>query len=143
MIHKNGDYIARIAYFQVCQNAAWSFDNLHICNIKTNLQFDVQGEALQKEYISGVNYSKTELVTLTELAKRFVSVGQLPFTVCFKKANGELRSLVGHLVSHEDLLGRSMVYDFEVTKGTPLRAVDHRTLQWLIYNDLRSILKEK
>ena len=60
---------------------------------------------------------------------------------------GEERILRGYLVQVETGFGRSMVIDLEADKGTRpdydgrLRQVDHRTLKWLIYKNVKYIVK--
>lgn len=61
---------------------------------------------------------------------------------------GEERILIGYLVKTETGFGRSMVIDLEAntSKSTPewdsrLRQVDHRTLNWLIYKNIKYEVK--
>ena len=62
---------------------------------------------------------------------------------------GEVRVLVGYLVKVETGFGRSLVIDLDAdkTKSTPewdsrLRQVDHRTLKWLIYKNVKYSVKK-
>lgn len=60
---------------------------------------------------------------------------------------GEERTLVGYLINTETGFGRSTVIDLEADKGSNpeydgrLRQVDHRTLNWLIYKNVKYIVK--
>jgi hypothetical protein len=105
--------------------------------------YNVRGSSLVEKFISADTFTQEKKVTRTELAEKLVSAGSLPFTVCFLKSRGEERTLRGRLLEHEDLLGRSMVHDFDVGSGAPMRMVDHRTLLWLILNGVKYTLKEK
>lgn len=60
---------------------------------------------------------------------------------------GELRVLIGRMVSIENGFGRSTVIDLQVEKGKKpeydgrIRLVDHRTLNWLICKNKKYVLK--
>jgi hypothetical protein len=69
-----------------------------------------------------------------------VEAGTLPFTAAFKRVDGTGRTLTGYLASHEDLLGRSMVRDLEA-EGDGIRQVDYRTLEWLVLDGVKYIVK--
>lgn len=65
-----------------------------------------------------------------------------------KEANkGEERQLTGYLVSVETGFGRSRVIDLMIDKatlgkGTNMREVDHRTLNWIIFKGVKYELKK-
>lgn len=54
---------------------------------------------------------------------------------------GELRVMRGRHYGEVDDLGRITFTDMEVTDGTQLRAVDPRTIQYIIVNDIKYSLK--
>lgn len=55
---------------------------------------------------------------------------------------GEERTLIGYLQQTEPKLGRTKVVDLEVPSGEyNSRLVDHRTLNWLIYKNVKYIVK--
>lgn len=65
---------------------------------------------------------------------------------------GEERTMIGYVVGTEPILGRSMVIDVELEKiisptktgenyDKRLRQVDHRSLNWLIYKNVKYTLK--
>jgi len=62
---------------------------------------------------------------------------------------GKERILTGYLVKTETGFGRSVVIDLEIDKGSNpeydnrLRQVDHRTLNWLIYKNVKYQVKSK
>jgi hypothetical protein len=64
-----------------------------------------------------------------------------------KKLVKEERVLTGYLISSETGFGRSMVIDLEGDRGNNpdwdgrMRQVDHRTLNWLIYKNVKYIVK--
>jgi hypothetical protein len=104
-------------------------------------EFNVRGVSLIKSFTSASQFVETERVTRTELARLLVNAGALPFTVWFRKADGEEREMTGTLAAHEDLMGRSMVRDFDVKSAAPLRQVDHRTIFGLVLDGVKYVLK--
>lgn len=66
---------------------------------------------------------------------------------------GEERTLTGYVIGSEQILGRSVVIDLEIEKKLLLtknetsewdqrqRQVDHRTINWLIYKNVKYISK--
>lgn len=65
-----------------------------------------------------------------------------------KVAHGENRTLTGYMISTEAKMGRSKVID--LAKAAPvniraapvnIRSVDHRTLNWLIFKDVKYVTK--
>ena len=54
---------------------------------------------------------------------------------------GENRTLIGYLVKMETGFGRSVVVDLEAEGSSNLKQVDHRTLNWMIYKNVKYIVK--
>lgn len=59
---------------------------------------------------------------------------------------GEERTLVGYKLGVDENLGRSLVIDLEQKYGDKeydqrIRLVDHRTINWLIYKNVRYVVK--
>ena len=70
-----------------------------------------------------------------------LSAGDRAFTAKFTKADGAERVIVARLVDTENHMGRSNVIDLEVSTGTPTRQIDHRTLEYVILNDVKYVVK--
>jgi hypothetical protein len=142
-----GDILAKVFYGEVKKTPQRGSGGigtplqLEIRELGTNTTTYLEGTTLIEEFASADRFEKTVDVAPLELARTFVKAHTLPFTVCFTKADGTVRTLRGILVEHEDLLGRSMVKDLDVKHGSPLRQVDHRTLRWLIYDGVMYKLK--
>jgi len=111
-------------------------------DLSDGTEFEISGDAFLDTFISANRSDKEELKTKTELAELLVNAGWKPFTVTFEKADGSLRTLVGKLVKPEPLLGRSLVTDFNVDDDDRFRFVDHRTIQSLVMDGVRYILKD-
>lgn len=120
---------------------------LSVTDLHRDTKFDIRGKRLIDELDSADEYETTEKLGLMELADRFSKVGHYPFTVEFKKQNGELRKIRGRMVQVENGLGRSHVIDFDIDKDPSkdydnrMRQVDHRTIQSLIVNKVKYIKK--
>lgn len=84
-----------------------------------------------------------------ELADQVAAVKAKRITVESALANpvlpyipGEERTMRGWHESHVDDMGRIQFTDMDATgSGAPLRLVDPRTIQWLIVNDVKYVLK--
>jgi hypothetical protein len=55
---------------------------------------------------------------------------------------GEEVTMVCHLVKVENPLGRSTVIDLTAKTDNKFRMIDHRTIQWIIYNNTKYTLKK-
>lgn len=80
-------------------------------------------------------------VSKTRAAEILVGSPNRPLTVCFEKADGTERVLRGKLVKPEPLLGRSMMEDMDVDGKDRLRQVDHRTIQYIIVDGVKYVVK--
>jgi hypothetical protein len=50
--------------------------------------------------------------------------------------------MICHLVKCESTLGRSTVIDLSTTHANKFRQVDHRSINWLIMNNMKYVLKK-
>lgn len=69
-----------------------------------------------------------------------------PLTVCFIKKDGSERVLRGKWIGQEKMMGRSFCEDLDITKTDKedgMREVDHRSIQWLVVDGVRYVLKSK
>lgn len=104
-------------------------------------EFTVKGKKLIEAMDSNSQYDKTEVVNKTKAAEILTGAGDAVFSVTFIKADGKRRNLTGRLLDTENLLGRSNVTDLEVTTGTNLRQVDHRTIEEIILKGTKYTVK--
>jgi hypothetical protein len=68
-----------------------------------------------------------------------------------KLLKGESRNMIGYVVGSEPVLGRTMMIDLELPKDIQLtadgeydnrlRQVDHRTLNWVVYKNVKYVCK--
>ena len=56
---------------------------------------------------------------------------------------GELVEVTGHLLESENNLGRSLVVDLDASKAQNIRSVDHRTIQFIIFRNVKYSLGRK
>lgn len=59
-----------------------------------------------------------------------------------KLLEGDECVITGKMINLEPKLGRSLIEDLTRPKGSNLRQVDHRTIEWLIFKNRRFILKK-
>lgn len=134
-----GEKISYTDYMTV--QAVNSRDNSIVVKNAAGQEFTVKGRTLIQSMNSGNQYTNTERISRTEMVEKLETAGDKVFTVVFDKADGEERTLTGHLVSTEAKMGRSQVRDLNVTGSNPLRLVDHRTLKSLILNGVKYVAK--
>lgn len=136
---KVNDLLAIIYYVKVTESIPHS-DKIVVQDVDNpNNKMAIQGkEVLQNSY-SADQYDREEKISKTAAAEILVSSCSQPFTVSFTKDDGKERVLRGRLVRPESLLGRSLVEDLDISGpvNKRLRQVDHRTLNWLIINNVK------
>lgn len=135
---KTGHILSNVEFVKVKQVRRGSID---VENVDTGMPFQINGQTLIDSMTSADEFSKTEKEPLTSIAERLSGAKNVAFTVNFKMKNGKERTLRGRLIKPEPILGRSMVHDFDVVSGSPIRLVDHRTINWLILNGIKYVVK--
>lgn len=136
---KVGDIMAFTYYGKVNRKV---LDLLEVTNIDTNTDFHVRGNELISLSKSADQYNTEQEVTKMRAAEILVNSYNVPMTVSFTKANGENRVMRCRLVQPEHLLGRSHVEDLDLPSETSrLRQIDHRTIEYLIVNNIKYTVK--
>jgi hypothetical protein len=137
---KLNDIMAVIHYVKITSVNPGKFecyaDDLDLTN-----RMSIQGKEILEAAFSADQFSEELKVPKTKVAEILVNSPNRPFTVNFNKTDGSERTLRGRLVCPEPLLGRSMVEDLDDTSGHNLRQVDHRTINWLIVEGTKYIVK--
>jgi hypothetical protein len=117
-------------------------ERVSVEDVDTGEKFEVKGKPLIDASHSADAFTSTEKVTKTQIAEQLTKSHNFPLTVVFRKQDDTLRTLRGRLLSSEPLLGRSYCEDLDLPKGTHrTRLVDHRTIECLIVNSAKYILK--
>ena len=141
---KKGDLLA-ITYYTKVENTALNGERLSVRDVIGDIGIiDVNGKSLIVNALSADQFQETLKITKTQAAQLLIESTNRPFTVVFEKQDGTPRTLRGRLISHEALLGRSMVEDLDLpldTKGGRTRLVDHRTLQQLTVDGVQYEVK--
>lgn len=136
---KAGDLMAFVYYAKVNKIKG---EVIEVGNLDSNMEFQVQGRPLIERGLSADQFAEEINVTKTRAAEILISSFNKPFSVCFEKQDGELRTLRGRLITPEPLLGRSMVEDLDIEIGKHrLRQVDHRTIKNLIVDGVKYVVK--
>lgn len=103
----------------------------------------LRGKELIETSHSADQHLEEEKVSKTQAAEILVHSINRPLTVSFLKADGTERIIRGRLVKPEPLLGRSMVEDLDIPSAeiNRLRQVDHRTINWLVVEGVKYVVK--
>lgn len=135
-------HIMAFVYWGRIKNHNRDKSNLQVEDLYNKQRFDVTGESLINSSLSADQYKNTEKVTKTKAAEILSSSFHIPLTVCFDKQDGKERVIRGRLLSTEPLLGRSYVEDLDLEGDSKkrLRLVDHRTIKWLIVQNVKYIV---
>lgn len=143
---KDGELLA-ITYYVKVEKISNGGNTLSVKDVVGDVGgIDVNGTSLIVAALSADQSAETVKVTKTQAAQLLIESTNRPFTVVFEKQDGTARTLRGRLISHEALLGRSMVEDLDLaqdTKGGRTRLVDHRTLKSLTVDGVKYEVKDK
>jgi len=138
---KQNDLMAIITYVKV-KSIQPNHQNMTVVDLDNNsVEIGVSGIDLIKNALSADRFVEEVEVGKLEAAELLISSHNRPLTVCFDKQDGTERILRGRLISHEALLGRSMVEDLDIKTGHKLRQVDHRTMKYLIVDGVKYKVK--
>ena len=158
-----GEYLSTTMYVRILGKTA---NGLEVED-SNGAKFEIRGKDLiENTFASAKQYGSTKKVSMTELAEIIENVGDTVFTVNFNKKTkpadvakalkgktlttknvetamvGEERTLVGYRLGTEPKLGRTSVYDLEAAnQGFAARQVDHRTINWIVWNGTKYQLK--
>lgn len=133
LLVKAGDVLA-ITYYVKVVRASHGGGELVVNDLMGDgKEIRISGASLVADSLSADQAHETVTVPKTEAARLLIESPFCPLTVVFTKADGTERTLRGRLISHEALLGRSMVEDLDLPltpdkKDSRLRLVDRRTL---------------
>jgi hypothetical protein len=146
--HAVGDLVAIVRFTKVTKVQKPGIEGgkphtgiVNVIDVDNDDEFRIVGSGLIDKLRSAAIFTKTEKVPLTQAASLVSSSFNMPVTVCFLKKDDSERVLVGRLSSSEPLLGRSYYEDLNCVEANKLRLVDHRTLQWLIVNGTKYVVK--
>lgn len=128
---KVGQWLSRISYIRIQDKE--SLGVIRVRNTYGN-EWSIGSEIVEWECVSPDQFTETQRVSRTVLARKLHDAGQNIFKARFTKKDGTVRVLVGHLISREDLMGRAQVVDLQVDNKNNERQVDYRTLLELVLN---------
>lgn len=138
---KSGDLMAVIHYVKVKMVYPSTYEFLADDVDQDKRGLRVCGKDLLERLYSADQFAEEKKVGKLEAAETLINSINRPFTVAFEKADGQERVLRGRLIKPEPLLGRSMVEDLDAQSGNRVRQVDHRTIKWLIVDNIKYIVK--
>jgi len=136
--YKNGDFIQLVYNCKITKKI--NSESADVIDIDRGTKFTITG--LLQSTRNADQFSKTSSVSRTELIEILITSNGSILSCKFVKQNGEDRVLRGYFVSLDKGFGRSNCIDLEVNKDEHrLRQVDHRTLEWVILDDVRYMVK--
>jgi|SRR5882762_2475009 len=133
-------HIMAFVYWGRVKGHNFNKSSLQVQDLDNNNQpFEVMGESLINSSLSADQFSQESKTTKTKAAEILSSSFHVPLTVCFEKQDGKERILRGRLLSTEHLLGRSYCEDLDLEGDSKkrMRLVDHRTIKWLIVQNVK------
>ena len=80
---------------------------------------------------------------LKEIKYEDIKKGQNMKQITKNLIEGELVEITGHLLESENNLGRSLVIDLNAPKDNNFRYVDHRTIEYIIFKNVKYSLGRK
>lgn len=137
---KEGEFLSVTEYYKVVSKRK---DSVLVVN-QHGQEIEITGLDLIESFNSAGQYVETKVVGKHEMISALHDAKDTVFTVNFVKANGEERTLIGHLKSIEAHLGRTNVVDLEVPVGDKtlgLRQIDNRTINWLVLDNIKYVTK--
>lgn len=138
---KVGDLMA-FTYYVKIKKTEQSGEQLLVEDLDNGLsEIQVRGKDLIVGSRSADQFAEEEKVSKTKAAEILINSTNRPLTVSFMKADGTERILRGRLIAPEPLLGRSMVEDLETFDKNRLRQVDHRTINFLVVDGVKYVVK--
>lgn len=90
---------------------------------------------------SADTFKEIRRITRTEMAQILSDACCDVFTVTFIKQDGSERVLRGRVVQSENILGRVMVEDLDLSTSMNYRQVDLRTIKNLVIQGIKYVLK--
>jgi hypothetical protein len=80
---------------------------------------------------------------IKEIKYEDIKKGQNMKQITKNLIEGELVEITGHLLESENNLGRSLVIDLNAPKDNNFRYVDHRTIEYIIFKNVKYSLGRK
>jgi hypothetical protein len=80
---------------------------------------------------------------IKEIKYEDIKKGQNMKQITKNLIEGELVEITGHLLESENNLGRSLVTDLNAPKDNNFRYVDHRTIEYIIFKNVKYSLGRK
>jgi hypothetical protein len=80
---------------------------------------------------------------IKEIKYEDIKKGQNMKQITKNLIEGELVEITGHLLESENNLGRSLVIDLNAPKDNNFRYVDHRTIEYIIFRNVKYSLGRK
>jgi len=159
---KVGDYVFRGSYYKVKYK-----DEKKIQLENDNVLVEVEKNLAEAELYNANSYDEERMVTQEEILQYMIGSNNIPFTVCFRKKvnirdalskiavlkddedekclellKGEKREIVGRFLSLKKTMGYTYIMSLKDEDHlNPVKAVDNRSIEWLIFANKKYIVK--
>ncbi len=135
-----GDWLAAVNYYRV---ESLSPAKIHVQDA-SGASLTISREIIARECWSADRFEREEKSSRTAIAHKILAAGDKAFTVSFRKKDGSLRKLRGHLRTLNEehtVLGMVSVIDLDVKDGSPHRMVTFSTVASLILDGVKYFVK--
>lgn len=134
---KEGDLMA-FMYWAKVEKVDRYKDRVDVRNVDNDETFSVHGRMLVEDSKSADQYTSTKPRPRREVVDILIHSKRVPFTVKFRKKNGQQRVLRGRLIGvREANQGYIDVEDLENETDDRFRQVDARTIQYVIVGGVK------
>ena len=100
-----------------------------------NFHKQVKEKDIKEKLVDTIKDEDGNLLNSEDIEKKLKKISK-------ELTKGEERTLIGYLVELNSQMGRSLVIDMEIApEQNRIRQIDHRTINWLILNNTKYIVK--
>ena len=135
---KKGDIVQYVMTVKITHEGR---NKVSAINLDNKEKFEINGEELYNNCISCDFFDKEEKITKTKLKDVFDQIypGSL-FSARFTKKDGEYREIRARFGANT-IFGHCVVEDLDIEEEYRTRQVNYNTIQWVISNGVKYIVK--
>jgi len=136
---KENDIVCEMGYYKISKV---SEDAITVLDLGGQKEYECPLDYFEEigNVWSADEFNHEEKCPITHVVEKLMGAGIRPFTVTFLKGDGVDRSLRGHFIKSEPILGRSIVIDLDLPTNN-IRQVDHRSISSLILDGVKYVVK--
>lgn len=132
-----GDIMA-FTYWARVQKTDSYLEKIDLVNVDNDEEFSVRGRSLIQDSKSADQYTSSKTLPRRDVIDILIHSKLVPFTVRFRKKNGQIRVLRGRLIGvREANQGYIDVEDLENDSDDRFRQVDARTIEYVVVGGVK------